>query len=53
MPPDPHDLAITQRPLDRGHITVGRCSCGLFSMVGPADTIRGHHATHVAERTAR
>lgn len=48
MSPDPeHTLTITRRPIDHGHITIGRCSCRLFSMLGPADTIRDFHEMHL------
>lgn len=39
-----HELSITTGPQTG---TVGRCSCRLFSMVGPEDLIRSFHRSHL------
>jgi hypothetical protein len=39
-----HELTVTTGPQTG---TIGRCSCRLFSMVGPEDTIRNFHAIHL------
>jgi hypothetical protein len=41
-----HELTITNSPQTG---TVGRCSCRLFSMIGPKDQIENFHRDHLRD----